>query len=167
MSVVFLGDKAVHTIGTLPELGAQAPDATLVGVDLSEHSLLQYRGKQIILNIFPSIDTPTCATSVRTFNEKAAAIPNNKVLCISKDLPFAMKRFCVTENIQNVVALSDFRDDNFGTSYGVTMTEGVLKGLHARAVVVINQEGRVIYTELVSKIGDEPNYNAALKSLNG
>jgi thiol peroxidase len=144
-----------------------APNATLVGIDLSEHNLSQYLGQHIILNIFPSIDTPTCATSVKRFNAEAASLPNTKVLCISKDLPFAMKRFCAAENIENVMSLSDFRDGNFGATYGVTMTEGILKGLHARAVVVINHEGRVTHTELVEKIGDEPNYNAALKALNG
>lgn len=165
MATVYLGETPVNTSGNLPSTGSTAPAATLVNVDLSEVSVDQFRGKNLILNIFPSIDTATCAMSVRKFNEQAAALPDTIVLCISRDLPFAMKRFCASEGIANVMTVSDFRDGAFGNAYGVTLVDGALKGLHARAVVVVDKAGMVRYTQLVEKIGDEPDYNAALQAL--
>ena len=164
MSTVTLGGNPVHTNATLPAIGSAAPQFQLVGNDLSELSLQDFKGQRVILNIFPSIDTPTCATSVRTFNKMANDLTNTKVLCISKDLPFAQKRFCGSEGLDNVVNLSDFRDGSFGTDYGVTLIDSALKGLHARAIVVINESGNVSYSELVSEIANEPNYEAALKA---
>jgi len=158
------GSDAGRT-GNLPEVGSEAPPFSLAGTDLSDYSLIDFRGKKVILNIFPSIDTPTCATSVRTFNEKAAAIDNTVVLCISPDLPFAHKRFCEVESIERVIPLSTFRALDFGLSYGVTMTTTVRRGLLARAVVVIDEEGKVIYTELVPEITQEPDYHRALAVL--
>lgn len=151
--------------GNLPEVGSEAPQFSLAATDLSDCSLIDFRGKKVILNIFPSIDTPTCATSVRTFNKKAAAIDNTVVLCISPDLPFAHKRFCEVEGIEQVIPLSTFRAPEFGLSYGVTMTTTALRGLLARAVVVIDEEGKIIYTELVPEVSQEPNYHSALAAL--
>lgn len=162
MSTVTLGGNPVNTNAALPAIGSAAPQFQLVGNDLSEISLQDFKGQRVILNIFPSIDTPTCATSVRTFNKMANDLTNTKVLCISKDLPFAQKRFCGSEGLENVVNLSDFRDGSFGTDYGVTLIDSVLKGLHARAIVVIDETGKVAYSELVSEIANEPNYEAAL-----
>lgn len=164
MSTVTLGGNPVNTNAALPAIGSAAPQFQLVGNDLSEISLQDFKGQRVILNIFPSIDTPTCATSVRTFNKMANDLTNTKVLCISKDLPFAQKRFCGSEGLENVVNLSDFRDGIFGTDYGVTLIDSVLKGLHARAIVVIDETGKVAYSELVSEIANEPNYEAALNA---
>ena len=164
MSTITLGGNPVNTNNALPAIGSAAPQFQLVATDLSEVSLQDYLGQRVILNIFPSIDTPTCATSVRTFNTLANSLANTKVLCISKDLPFAQKRFCGSEGLENVVNLSDFRDGSFGTDYGVTLIDSVLKGLHARAIVVIDETGKVAYSELVSEIANEPNYEAALNA---
>ncbi|WP_396181416.1 thiol peroxidase [Flavobacterium sp.] len=164
MSTVTLGGNPVNTNNALPAIGSAAPQFQLVGNDLSEISLQDFKGQRVILNIFPSIDTPTCATSVRTFNKMANDIANTKVLCISKDLPFAQKRFCSSEGLDNVVNLSDFRDGSFGNDYGVTLIDSVLKGLHARAIIVIDADGKVTYSELVSEIANEPNYEAALNA---
>jgi thioredoxin-dependent peroxiredoxin len=164
MSTVTLGGNPVNTNNALPAIGSAAPQFQLVATDLSEVSLQDFKGQRVILNIFPSIDTPTCATSVRTFNKMANDLTNTKVLCISKDLPFAQKRFCGSEGLENVVNLSDFRDGSFGTDYGVTLIDSVLKGLHARAIVVIDETGKVAYSELVSEIANEPNYDAALNA---
>jgi thiol peroxidase len=164
MSTVTLGGNPVNTNNALPAIGSAAPQFQLVATDLSEVSLHDYLGQRVILNIFPSIDTPTCATSVRTFNTLANSLSNTKVLCISKDLPFAQKRFCGSEGLENVINLSDFRDGRFGTDYGVTLIDSVLKGLHARAIVVIDETGKVAYSELVSEIANEPNYEAALNA---
>ena len=164
MSTVTLGGNPVNTNNALPAIGSAAPQFQLVATDLSEVSLHDYLGQRVILNIFPSIDTPTCATSVRTFNKMANDLSNTKVLCISKDLPFAQKRFCGSEGLDNVVNLSDFRDGSFGNVYGVTLIDSVLKGLHARAIVVIDETGKVAYSELVSEIANEPNYEAALNA---
>ncbi|AWI26341.1 thiol peroxidase [Flavobacterium pallidum] len=165
MASTNLGGNAINTNGELPQVGSKAPDFNLIKNDLSAASLSDFDGKQLILNIFPSIDTGVCATSVRHFNEKAAGLDNTAVLCISRDLPFAQKRFCGAENILNVLTLSDFRDGTFGKDYGLEMTEGALAGLHARAVVVIDADGKIKYTELVSEIGKEPDYDAALNAL--
>ena len=165
MAAITLGGNSINTIGNLPEVNSIAPDFTLVNTDLVAKSLTDYAGKNLILNIFPSVDTSTCAASVRAFNEKAATIENTVVLCISKDLPFAQKRFCGAEGIENVINLSDFRDGKFGEDYKLTITEGPFQGLHSRAIVVINTDGKVIYTEQVSEIGNEPNYEAAIAAL--
>lgn len=165
MSTVTLGGNPVHTNATLPAIGSAAPQFQLVGNDLSDVSLQDFKGQRVILNIFPSIDTATCATSVRTFNKMANDLENTKVLCISRDLPFAQKRFCGSEGLENVVNLSDFRDGSFGNDYGLTLTDSALKGLHARAIVVVDENGIVSHTELVSEIANEPNYEAALKAL--
>lgn len=165
MATITLGGNAIHTSGSLPEKGTKAPKFELVNTDLGVVSLDNYKGTKLILNIFPSIDTGVCATSVRTFNQKAASLNNTKVLCISRDLPFAQKRFCGAEGIENVENLSDFRDGSFGKDYGLTITDGVLAGLHSRAIVVLDEEGTVIYAEQVPEIAQEPNYDAALAVL--
>ena len=152
--------------GEFVSVGTQAPEFTMVKGDLSTFALSDVKGKFVVLNIFPSLDTAVCAASVRKFNQLAANGSNTIVLAISKDLPFAQGRFCTTEGIENVVALSDFRNlSDFGRTYGVSMANGPLVGLLARAVVVINPEGKVIYTELVPEITTEPNYDAALAVL--
>jgi thiol peroxidase len=155
----------IHTNGNLPKVGEKAPDFTLVKNDLSRTSLNNYTGKNVILNIFPSIDTGVCATSVRKFNEKAAELKNTVILCVSKDLPFANGRFCGAEGISNVETLSDFDGGSFGKNYEVQMTDGPLQGLLARAIVAVNGNGAVVYTELVDDIVNEPNYDAVLKAL--
>lgn len=166
MAKINFKGSPVNTISSLPQVGDQAPDFSLTANDLSEKSLKDFKGKKIILNIFPSIDTGTCATSVRKFNAAASELKDTIVLCISKDLPFAQSRFCGAEGLNNVVTLSNFRDDrNFEKNYGVGMIDGPLKGLDARSVVIIDQEGKVTYTELVNEIADEPDYDVALKSL--
>lgn len=158
----------VSLAGEFIKTGVQAPTFTLVKNDLSNFSLDDARGKFVLLNIFPSLDTGVCATSVRKFNQMASQMPDTLVLAISKDLPFAQGRFCTTEGISNVTALSDFRHSSrFGEEYGVLMTDGPLCGLLARAIVIINPEGKVIYTELVPEITQEPNYEAALAALKG
>lgn len=157
----------VHLAGEFPRKGVKALDFTLVKGDLSTLSLSELKGKYVVLNIFPSLDTSVCATSVRRFNQLAAAFPDTVVLCISRDLPFAQSRFCMAEGINNVITLSDFRlHSTFARDYGVLMTEGPLSGLLARAIVVINSEGYVIYTQLLSDITYEPDYKAALESRN-
>lgn len=165
MATITIGGNPIHTTGNLPVVGSKAPAFSLVANDLSHVSLENYAGKNIILNIFPSIDTGTCATSVRVFNEKAGTIPNTVVLCISRDLPFAQKRFCGAEGIENVVTLSDFNTASFGADYGLNMIDGPLAGLHSRAVVIVDTTGTVIYAEQVGEIAAEPNYEAALAAL--
>lgn len=164
MATVTLKGNPFTTIGNLPKVGSSAPSFTLTTTELSEVSLADFKGSKVILNIFPSIDTGTCATSVRTFNQKAANLENTKVLCISRDLPFAHKRFCGAEGIENVVSLSDISGD-FGKNYQVAFTEGPLKGLLSRSIVIINEEGNVVYNEQVSETVDEPNYESALATL--
>ncbi len=164
MSTITLKGNAVNTIGTLPEVGSQLKDFTLVKDDLSEKSLSDYKGRKIVLNIFPSIDTGICAASARKFNEEASALENTVVINVSKDLPFALKRFCAAEGLNNVENLSDFRG-SFGTDYGVTIADSGMKGLLSRAVVVANEEGQIVYTEQVPEIAQEPNYEAALAAL--
>lgn len=165
MATVTLKGSKIHTVGTLPESGTPAPDFSLTRTDLSSASLNDFRGKKLVLNVFPSIDTGTCAQSVRSFNEKAAGLENTRVLCISKDLPFAQSRFCGAEGIENVEMLSDFRDGNFGAAYGLSFSDGPLAPLHSRAVVVIDSQGKVCYSEQVPEIVDEPNYTAALEAV--
>jgi thiol peroxidase len=165
MAQITLRGNAIHTSGDLPKVGSTAPAYTLVRTDLSEVSGQDFAGKRVVLNIFPSIDTPTCASSVRKFNARANEKPNTTVLCISADLPFAQKRFCGAEGLDNVVPVSNFRSADFGQAYGVALVDGPLKGLLARAVVVIDAAGKVAYTELVPEIAQEPNYDAALAVL--
>jgi len=163
MTVLFKG-ILVTLVGSFVTSGTMAPDFCLVKNDLSEYILNENKGKYLVLNIFPSLDTGVCAMSVRRFNEMASGLPNTTVLCISKDLPFAQSRFCTVEGIENVVPLSDFRQtSSFGENYGVLMKDGPLQGLLARAVVVINPQGEVIYSELVPEITQEPDYEAVLK----
>ncbi len=165
MASVTLGGTPVNTIGNLPEVGSPAPAFTLSRNDLSSVSLNDYRGKKLILNIFPSVDTGVCAQSIRTFNEKAASLENTEVLCISRDLPFAQARFCGAEGIENVHTLSDFKSGEFGKDYGLILVDGGFEGLHSRAIVIVDERGKILYTEQVPEIGQEPNYNAALNAL--
>lgn len=165
MASITLKGNAINTLGNLPKVGENAPDFTLTAVDLSHKNLADFKGNNIVLNIFPSIDTGTCAMSVREFNKKAASLANTVVLCISKDLPFAQARFCGAEGIENVVMLSDFATGKFGQTYGLEITDGPLAHLHSRAIVVLDSTLKVVYTEQVSEIVDEPNYEAALKHL--
>ncbi|MEP7706220.1 thiol peroxidase [Paraglaciecola sp. 25GB23A] len=164
MATVTLKGNAFETAGTLPAVGSKAPMFTLVKTDLSQVSLADYSGSRVILNIFPSVDTAVCATSVRTFNKSASELNNTKVLCVSADLPFAAARFCGAEGIDNVAIGSSFRSD-FGKSYGVAFTNGPLAGLLSRSVVVIDESGDVIYTEQVAETTEEPNYAAAMAVL--
>lgn len=164
MATTHLNGTDIHTTGDLPAVGSTAPAFTLVGADLETVNSTDFAGQNLVLNIFPSIDTGVCATSVRTFNQKAADLDNTKVICISHDLPFALGRFCGAEGIENVVTGSAFRD-TFGKDYGVTMTDGPLAGLLARAIVVINAAGEVVHTQLVDEIPTEPDYEAALAAL--
>ncbi|MDQ0782227.1 thiol peroxidase [Chryseobacterium sp. W4I1] len=163
-NTVLMGGKPVHTYSKLPAVNKAAPKFTLTDVTMKDQTLDAYKGKYIILNIFPSVDTGVCSASVHHFNEDAANIPNTVVLCISKDLPFAQKRFCGAEGIKNVVMLSDFRSD-FGKVYGVEITDSVMKGLLSRAVVVIDPAGKIVYEEQVDDISHEPNYEAAIKAV--
>jgi thioredoxin-dependent peroxiredoxin len=165
MAQVTLGGNPVQTNGELPKPGEACPPMVLIKNDLSELSLQDLRGKKIILNIFPSIDTPTCSKSVKIFNQKASATTNTVILCISADLPFAQKRFCGSEGIENVMAVSTFRDPSSLDRLGVRLITGKLKDLAARAVLVLDEEGKVIHTELVSEIANEPNYESALSVL--
>ncbi len=163
MATITLGGTPANTNGNLPQTGSSTPKVTLSKTDLSEVSLKDYEGQKLVLNIFPSVDTGVCAASVRKFNEEAAKLENTKVLCISRDLPFAQARFCGAEGLNNVECLSDFNDGNFGKAFGVEIQDGPFQGLHARAVVVLDEKGTVIYNELVTEVGEEPNYTEALK----
>ncbi len=165
MATVTLKGNAINTSGQLPNVGDKAPDFTLVKNDLSTCTLNDFSGHKVVLNIFPSIDTGTCAQSVRQFNQEASELDNTKVLCISRDLPFAQARFCAAEGLENVVNLSDYVDNSFGKAYGLNFVDGPLNGLHSRAVVVLDENGTVKYTEQVPEIVDEPNYKAALEAL--
>ncbi|MEM9409684.1 MAG: thiol peroxidase [Planctomycetota bacterium] len=165
MAGITLKGNACNTNGELPAAGSSAPGFTLVAGDLSDASLDTFSGKNVVLSIFPSMDTPVCATSVRTFNEKASGLENTVVVNVSKDLPFAQKRFCESEGIEGVTNLSAFRSDEFGNDYGMTIIDGPLKGLLGRGIVVINENGEVVYSELVPEIAQEPNYDAALSAV--
>ena len=165
MAKITLRGNEIETSGFLPAQGSEAPQFTLVGSDLADCSLKDFAGKNVVLNIFPSIDTATCATSVRTFNEKAAGRDNTVVLCISADLPFAHGRFCETEGIKNVKTLSTFRAPEFGKDYGLTVVTGPLAGLLSRAVVVVGPDGKVKYAQQVPEITEEPDYESALNVL--
>lgn len=165
MVSITLGGNPVHTNGELPTVGTKATDFNLVKTDLGTATLADFAGSKVVLNIFPSVDTGTCAASVRKFNEKASALANTKVLCISRDLPFAQKRFCGAEGLENVINLSDFKDGSFGKNYGLEITDGPLAGLHSRVVIVLDENGTILHTEQVKEIADEPNYEAALAVL--
>ncbi len=169
MATIALKGNKVETSGSLPQKGAQAPDFKLVKGDLSEVSLADYKGKKLVLNIFPSIDTGVCAASVRRFNKEANSLAGVQILGIAADLPFALTRFCAAEGLENVETLSSyldgFRTPSFGKDYGVLMTSGPLQGLLSRAVVVLDENGKVLYTEQVPEITQEPNYDAALAAL--
>ncbi|MGA5823173.1 thiol peroxidase [Kitasatospora sp. NPDC094028] len=166
MAQVTLKGNPIEIGGSLPAAGSQAPAFTLVGEGLADTSLKDFAGKRKVLNIFPSIDTPTCASSVRAFNSKASTLDNTVVLCISADLPFAQARFCGAEGLENVKTLSTLRGRDFHNTYGVAIANGPLAGLTARAVVVLDENDTVLHTELVGEIADEPNYEAALAALN-
>ncbi|QIY89600.1 thiol peroxidase [Chryseobacterium gallinarum] len=165
MSTITLKGNEVHTIGTLPSIGTTVKDFALVDSGLNVKTLENYEGKKKVFNIFPSIDTPTCAASSRRFNEEASKLDDTVVINISKDLPFALGRFCAAEGLNNVETLSDFRS-SFGDDYEVTITDSPLKGLLSRAVIVTDENNKVVYTEQVSEIANEPNYDAALAALN-
>lgn len=162
MPTVTLGDKPVAISGELPRVGDAAPAFRLTGDDLGAVTLADYAGQHLVLNIFPSVDTPVCAASVKRFNEEAAQLENTAVLCVSRDLPFAQGRFCGAEDIERVRCASEMRDTSFGDAYGVRIVEGPLAGLLARAVVVVDPAGRVVHSQLVPAIEDEPDYEAAL-----
>jgi len=165
MATITLGGNAIETNGTLPQKGAPAPDFTLTNTAMADVRLADFKGQKLVLNIFPSIDTNVCASSVRKFNVEAAALENTQVLNISRDLPFAHKRFCGAEGINNCVSLAEYKNHNFGNDYGVAITTGAFAGLLSRAVVVINENGEVVYSEQVPEIGQEPNYEAALQAV--
>jgi thiol peroxidase len=164
MATITLKGNPIETIGELIKEGTTAPDFHLTNTDLADTSLEQFAGKRKVLNIFPSLDTPVCAASVRHFNEKASSLDNTVVLCISKDLPFAHKRFCVTEGLENVHSLSEMHTPGFGTNYGVTISNGPLKNLYSRAVVVLDEKNKVLYTQQVPEIVEEPDYDAAIEA---
>ncbi len=165
MAQITLQGNAIETVGTLPANNSAAPDFTLVKTDLSDLTLADLKGKNIVLNIFPSIDTPVCAASVRKFNETAAKNDNTVVLCVSADLPFAHNRFCETDGLNDVEPVSVFRSPEFGQAYGVTISTGPIAGLLSRAVVIINGDGKVVYSQQVPEITEEPDYESALAAL--
>jgi thiol peroxidase len=165
MANITLKGNPITTLGNLPEVGSELLNFDLIKNDLSHVSLKDFAGKRLVLNIFPSLDTGTCAASVRNFNKAAAGLENTVVLCISRDLPFAQARFCGAEGIENAITLSDFATGQFGNDYQLTITSGPLAHLLSRSVIVADTNGKVIYTEQVPEIVDEPNYDAALKAL--
>lgn len=165
MATVTLHGDNVQTSGTLPKVGSKAPDFKLTTTDLRSKTLNDFAGNKVVLNIFPSVDTGTCAQSVRQFNQEASELDNTKVLCVSRDLPFALKRFCGAEGLDHVISLSDYKDGSFGKAYGLNFVNGPLEALHSRCVVVLDENGTVKYTEQVPEIADEPNYKAALEAL--
>ncbi|WP_250437072.1 thiol peroxidase [Hanstruepera flava] len=165
MANITLGGNAVTTSGELPQVGTKAKDFKLVAIDLSTKTLSDFLGSKLILNIFPSVNTGVCSASVRNFNQQASSLENSKVLCISRDLPFAQEQFCAAEGLENVVMLSDFKTGAFGKDYGLMMNNGIFDALLSRCVIVLDKEGTVIYTEQVPEIGQEPDYEAALKAL--
>jgi thiol peroxidase len=162
--VTFKGNP-INTAGSLPRAGAAAPDFQIIKTDLAPVSLSELKGKKVVLNIFPSLDTPVCAASVRRFNVEATKLANTVVLCISKDLPFAQKRFCAAEGLENVIPASEYRDSSFSNAYKVGMVDGPLQGLFSRAIVVVDEKGTVVYTEQVPEIAQEPDYEKALAAL--
>jgi len=165
MAKITLKGEPIETIGDLPMVGEDAPDFTLTKTDLSDTTLKDFSGKRVVLNIFLSIDSAVCATSVRRFNVEISKLKNSVVLCVSEDLPFAHKRFCAAEGLENVVSVSSFRSESFGTDYGVRITSGPLTGLLSRSIVIIDESGKVVYTEQVPEIAEEPNYASAMSAL--
>ncbi len=165
MASITLGGTPVETSGNLPKVGTKAPNFKLTVSDLSSQELSDFEGHKVVLNIFPSVDTGTCAASVRAYNKEASEMENTKVLCISKDLPFAQDRFCGAEGLENVLMLSDFKDGNFGKAYGLDFATGPFEGLLSRCVIVLDENGIVKYTEQVPEVADEPNYKASLYAL--
>ena len=165
MAAITLGGDPATTVGELPSKNKTAPNIKLPKSDLSPVSHTDYSGHKVILNIFPSVDTGTCAKSVRQFNEEAAELENTKVLCISKDLPFAQARFCGAEGIENVDMLSDYKTGDFGKDYGLSFADSAFESLHSRCIVVLDENGKIIHTEQVAETADEPNYKAALEAL--
>ncbi len=165
MASITLKGNPFNTSGTLPKIGEKAADFALVKSDLSTATLADFKGFKVVLNIFPSLDTGTCAASVRRFNKEASELANTKVLCISRDLPFAQARFCGAEGLNNVITLSDFANGSFGKNYGLEIVDGPLAHLHSRAVVVLDENGVVTYTQQVTEIVDEPNYESVLAAL--
>lgn len=165
MAQITLKGNPINTNGNLPTVGSDAPDFLLTKTDLSDVSLKDFAGKNVILNIFPSIDTPVCATSTRKFNEEASNLDNTVVVCVSADLPFAHGRFCGAEGIENVVSTSQLRNSDFGSNYGCTIVDGPLAGLLSRAIVVVDGNGKIAYTEQVPEIAQEPNYEAAMNAV--
>lgn len=165
MAIITFNQQPVQTIGNLPAIGSQAPNFTVTKTDLSEISLKNYLGQTILLNIFPSLDTSTCAAAMKRYNEIAAEFPDILILCVSADLPFAQKRFCGTEHLDNIIPVSVFRHPSMGDDYGVTITEGPLTGLLSRAVVIVDDNGKVIYTQQVSELTKEANYAAIVEAL--
>jgi len=165
MAKITLKGNDINTVGNLPAVGTKAEDFSLIAVDLSAKTLADFAGSKVVLNIFPSLDTPTCAASVRHFNEAAGNLKNTKVLCISRDLPFAQGRFCGAEGLDNVITLSDFQRGTFGETYGLEIADGPLAKLHSRAVIVLDQEGTVTYTQQVPEIVDEPNYDEVMAAI--
>ncbi len=165
MATITLEGNEIHTVGELPAIGSDAPAFTLTNAEMGTATLSDYSGKKIVLNIFPSIDTGICAESTRRFNSAAGSLENTAVLCISADLPFALSRFCGAENLNNVITLSTFRNPEFGDDYGVRISDGPVAGLMSRAVVIIDESGKIVYTEQVPEIVQEPDYDAALTKL--
>lgn len=165
MATITIKGNAIHTSDSLPAIETHAPEFTLVKSDLSELSLSELKGKKLVMNVFPSLGTGVCAASVRKFNEEAAGLKDTVVLAISKDLPFAAKEFCTINGIENVITLSVFRHPDFGKNYGVDILDGPFAGLLARCVVIVDETGKVIYTERVPEIGQEPDYEKALAAL--
>jgi thiol peroxidase len=165
MADITLGGNPVKTSGELPAIGSQLSDFQLVATDLSTKTLNDFTGSKLVLNIFPSVNTGVCSASVRQFNTEASELENTKVLCISRDLPFSQEQFCAAEGLNDVVMLSDYKTGAFGKSYGLLMTNGIFDALLSRSVIVADETGKVIYTEQVPEIGQEPNYKAALEAL--
>ena len=167
MAQITLEGNPLNTVGELPAVGSSAPAFSLTKTDLADASLSDYAGKKVILNIFPSIDTPVCADSTRRFNQEVSGLDNTVVLCISADLPFALGRFCGAEGLDDVISMSTFRSAGFGKDYGVEIADGVLSGLMSRAIVVVDEQGNVTYTEQVPEIAQEPDYDAAVAAVKG
>ena len=165
MATITLGGNTVHTNGELPQLGTKLIDFKLVNTDLETNTLADFAGKKLVLNIFPSVETGTCSASVRAFNKAASSLENTVVLCISRDLPFAQKRFCGAEGLNNVIMLSDYKNADFGVTYGLKLLDGAFSDLLSRVVIIADENGVIKYTEQVSEIADEPNYESALAAL--
>jgi len=165
MATITLRDKPIHTIGELPEVGSQAKDFELIAKDLSRVTMKDFAGSRLVLNIFPSLDTGTCAAAVRYFNELAGKLPDTKVLCISRDTPFAQSRFCGAEGLENVVTLSDIESGQFGKDYGLQLIDGPMKGFLSRVVIIVDANGKVEYTQQVPVLSDEPNYDEVVSAL--